>query len=121
MDGSVFERGAGGSAVPAGANWMFLNPLRELRRSVDGRRHSQQLAIETQDGRPVRPAQPDRTFGQGFEHRVEIEGRTAYDFQHLRRRGLLLQRLCEVVGALAQFGQQPRVLDGDDGLGGEIL
>ena len=27
----------------------------------------------------------------------------------------------EVGGALAQFVEQPRVLDGDDGLGGEIL
>ena len=29
--------------------------------------------------------------------------------------------LGEVGGALAQFVQQPRVLDGDDGLGGEVL
>ena len=36
-------------------------------------------------------------------------------------RGLLLQRLGEIVGALAQFVEQPRVLDGDDGLGGEVL
>ena len=35
-------------------------------------------------------------------------------------RGLLLQRLCEIIGALAQFIKQPRVLDGDDGLGGEV-
>ena len=27
----------------------------------------------------------------------------------------------EIVGALSQFVEQPRVLDGDDGLGGEIL
>ena len=36
-------------------------------------------------------------------------------------RGLLLQRLGEIVGALAQFVEQPRVLDGDHGLGGEVL
>ena len=41
--------------------------------------------------------------------------------QHLGGRGLLLQRLGEVVGALAQFVEQPRVLDGDDGLRGEVL
>ena len=34
--------------------------------------------------------------------------------KNLRRRRLLLQRL-------PQFVEQPRVLDGDDGLGGEIL
>ena len=41
--------------------------------------------------------------------------------QHFARRGLLLQRLGEIVGALAQFVEQPRVLDGDDGLRGEVL
>jgi hypothetical protein len=33
----------------------------------------------------------------------------------------LLQRLGEVGGALAQLSQQPRILDGDDGLGSKIL
>ena len=42
------------------------------------------------------------------------------DLQHLRGRRLLLQRLGEIVGALAQLVEQPRVLDGDDGLGGEV-
>src|SRR5262249_13957447 len=55
------------------------------------------------------------------ENRLQIEGRSADDLQHLRGRGLLLQRLREIVGALAQFVEQPRVLDGDDGLGGEVL
>ena len=36
-------------------------------------------------------------------------------------RGLLLQRFGEIVGALAQLVEQPRVLDGDDGLRGEVL
>ena len=40
--------------------------------------------------------------------------------QHFRRRGLLLQGFGEIVGALVQFVEQPRVLDGDDRLGGEI-
>ena len=43
------------------------------------------------------------------------------DAQHLRCRRLLLQRFAEIVGALAQFVEQPRILDGDDGLGGEVL
>ena len=42
------------------------------------------------------------------------------DLQHLRGRRLLLQRFGEIVGALAQLVEQPRVLDGDDGLGGKV-
>ena len=41
--------------------------------------------------------------------------------QHIRRCRLLLQRLGKVGRALAQFVQQPRVFDGDYGLGGKIL
>jgi hypothetical protein len=47
--------------------------------------------------------------------------RTGNDTQHLASRRLLLQRLGEVVGALMQFIEQTRILDGDDGLGGEVL
>ena len=43
------------------------------------------------------------------------------DLEYFRGRGLLLQRLGQIVGALAQFVEQPRVLDGDDGLRGEVL
>ena len=38
-----------------------------------------------------------------------------------RGRGLLLQRLAQIVGALAQLVEQAGVLDGDDRLRGEIL
>src|SRR6516162_9602620 len=48
--------------------------------------------------------------------------------KHFRRGRLLLQRLskvsgalAKVVGALTQFVEQPRVLDGDNSLSGEIL
>ena len=55
-----------------------------------------------------------------MKHRVKIAGRAADDLEHLRRGRLLLQQFGEIVGALAQFGQQPRVLDGDDGLSREV-
>ena len=41
--------------------------------------------------------------------------------QDLRSRRLLLQCLAKIAGALAQLVEQPRVLDGDDGLIGEVL
>ena len=56
-----------------------------------------------------------------LEHRLQIRPASCDDLQHLGGRGLLLQRLAEIVGALAQLVEQPRVLDGDDGLGGEVL
>src|SRR6516162_5505324 len=43
------------------------------------------------------------------------------DMTYLRRRGLLLQRLAEISCPLAQLVQQPRILDGNDGLGREAF
>ena len=56
-----------------------------------------------------------------IEDRLEFARRTGDDLQHFGGRGLLLQRLREIIGALTQLVEQPRVLDGDDGLGGEVL
>ena len=49
-----------------------------------------------------------------IEHRLQIEGRAADDLEHVGGGGLLLQQ------TLAQLVEQPRVLDGDDGLGCEV-
>ena len=57
----------------------------------------------------------------GLEHRLRRPDDASNDLQYLRGRGLLLQRLAQIVGALAQLVEQPRVLDGDDGLIGESL
>ena len=40
--------------------------------------------------------------------------------QYLGGRSLLLQRLTQIVSALAQFVEQPRILDGDDRLSSEV-
>ena len=69
----------------------------------------------------LRLADAGRILQHGLEHRLQVAGRAGDDLQHLGGRGLLLQRFGEIVGALAQFVEQPRVLDGDDGLGGEVL
>ena len=53
-------------------------------------------------------------FQHGLEHGLQLAWRTGNNAQHLRCGGLLLQRL-------AQFVEQPRVLDSDHRLGGEIL
>ena len=50
---------------------------------------------------------------QRVEHGLQVEGRAADDLEHVGGRGLLLKRF-------AQFVEQPRVLDGDDGLIGEV-
>ena len=55
-----------------------------------------------------------RLFKYRVEDRCEITGRAVDDLQHLSSRGLLLQ-------SFARFSDEPRVLDRDDRLHGEVL
>ena len=42
-------------------------------------------------------------------------------FQNVSSGGLLLKRLAQIIGALAQLVEQPGVLDRDHRLGGKVL
>ena len=60
-------------------------------------------------------AKPRAPLPAGVEHRLQIAGRTADDLEHVGGGGLLL-------GAIrTELIEQPRVLDRDDGLSGEVL
>src|SRR5262249_48496397 len=59
-------------------------------------------------------ADAHRVFQHRVEHRPQIAGRTTDDLQYIGSGGLLLERLAQLI-------EQPRVLDGDDGLVCEIL
>ena len=59
-------------------------------------------------------ANPCRIHQHGLEHGLQLAGRLADDLEHVGGGGLLLQRFAQLV-------EQAGVLDGDDGLGGEVL
>jgi len=59
-------------------------------------------------------AEPHRVLQHGVVNRLQFTRRRADYAKHICRGGLLLQRF-------AQFVEQPRVLDSDDGLGGKIF
>ena len=67
----------------------------------------------TVNGGRIRFAQPSCRLNQGVEHLLQVERRAADDLEHIGSGGLLLQRLPQLV-------EQPRVLDGDHGLVGEV-
>src|SRR5262249_24447302 len=80
----------------------------------------QGVAVPTADTSYLCSADADSVIQHGFKHRLQIGTRAGDNAQHLRRRRLLLQRFSKFDGSLAQLVQQPRILDGDDGLGGEV-
>ena len=59
-----------------------------------------------------------RLGDDGREHGFEIEGRI-HRLRYLTERAQLADRSAELVGALAQLVEQPRILDGDYRLVGE--
>jgi hypothetical protein len=74
----------------------------------------QRLAFPAVDISECGVADADGFLQHGLKNGLQITRRAADDLQHLRCGGLLLK-------GLAQFIQEPRVLDGDNGLSGEIL
>src|SRR5258708_28233333 len=69
------------------------------------------------DGRFISIAQPCSRFDECLEHRPQIEGRTADNLEHVSSCGLLLERLAQIVGALAYRVEHARVLNRDHSLG----
>src|SRR5262249_32808004 len=73
------------------------------------------------DVRDMRFAKARRRLNKRVQHGLQVECRAADDLQHVSGGGLLLKRFTQIVRALAQLLEQPRVLDGDDSLTGKIL
>ena len=67
---------------------------------------------ELQSGE-IGPANAHRVFQHSLEYRLELTRRTADDLEHVGGGRLLLQRFAQLI-------EQPRVLDGDDGLRGKV-
>src|SRR4030095_13134666 len=67
----------------------------------------------------INPANPRSALDDGVEDRLHIRGRTADDSEHLGRCRLMLQGLPQFCVTLAEFPEQPHVLDGDHSLIGK--
>jgi hypothetical protein len=67
------------------------------------------------------PTDPCSRLDQGVEHWLQIERRATDDLKHIAARGLVFERLLQIVCALLELSDQPRVVDCDERLRGEIL
>ena len=79
------------------------------------------VAIPTVDISKLGVADPYGILQHGFKYGLKITGRAADNLEHLRRGGLLLQRLGKFSRALLLCLEQPHVFDGDGGLISERL
>jgi hypothetical protein len=84
------------------------------------RRDPEVVAVPQENHSIIRRTKRDRRPDDGVENRLHNGRRATDDAQNLTTRRLLFQRLAQIVGALAQLIKQAAILDGDDGLIGEI-
>ena len=83
------------------------------------RHEVQKLAIKPVHKAELGLAQFRCAVGNHVEHRLGVRHRAGNDAEHLGRRGLLLERLAQIIGARLHLVEQAHILDGDDGLVGE--
>src|SRR5215813_9813108 len=114
MNGSSFECGTTRATAAAGTNWILSNERFKFWRCIISNNTTQHLAIEAEDKSPIGSTKPYRTFGNGFEDRLQIERRPTDDLKHIGGGSLLLKGFTQLV-------EESRVLDGDDGLRGKVL
>src|SRR5262249_17602089 len=114
MNGSSFECGTCRGSAAAGTNWILQNERFKFWRRIISNNTSQHLAIEAEDKSPIGSTKPYRTFGNGFEDRLQIERRPTDDLKHIGSGSLLLERFTE-------FAKQSRVLDGNHSLSSEVF
>ena len=118
---SLFERPARCHRIWAASNWILRQQLGRGHGGGLCRAAAECISFITEQHAELGVADARRVLQHGWNTGSRSPGELDDDAQHLGGRGLLLQRLSEIVRALAQFVEQPRVLDGDDGLGGEVL
>ena len=100
-------------APPQGLDTGFVRPANSA--ELD------QIMVGKRNGHDRIRKQVQSAADDGVEGRLRVGRRVTDDLENFRRRRLLLQRFAQVIRALTQLIEQPRILDGDNGLRGEVL
>src|SRR5262249_49325247 len=114
MNTAAFEQGASADTSAFRFDRHGFDPIHEFSGEAAGFSPIEYAIYLPGDRSLVGIGKPSGGFDQRLEHRFEVEGRAADDLEHVGGGGLLLQRFAQLV-------EQPRILDGDHRLRGEIL
>src|SRR5262245_45702139 len=114
MDNPALEQRASGGRSALEPDGNVLDVLHVFRGNAVSLCPIEYAIDLTGDGRLVGFTQARGRLDERLQNRCQIERRAADDLEHVGGGGLLLQRLAQLV-------EEPRVLDGDDRLRGEIL
>src|SRR6516162_10519053 len=107
--------------APRWRNWVAFHESDKFGRNAELRRGPVHLSIAAHNDRRIGFAQSRRSLGHGLQYGLQVKGRPADHLEHIAGRRLIFERLLQIARALTQFGDQPRILHGDDRLSCEIL
>jgi hypothetical protein len=96
-----------------GVEWTASARLGKRRRQIVRRDDAKSAAFVEKEIAKFGPTEPHCVCQHGFKYRPQRAGRARDYAQHISGSGLLLERFAQLV-------EQPRVLDGDDGLVREV-
>src|SRR5262249_42540811 len=113
LNDSAFKRGPSGDSSSSQLDGIVPHILDKRRRVTVASDLPVGFVLLARYGSQVPLAPPCGRLPAGIEKRLKIEGGAADDLEHVGSGGLLLQRF-------AQLGEEAGILDGDDGLAGEI-
>src|SRR5262245_31347587 len=102
------------SRSSTGPLWSFLPELGEFCRHAEQCGRAYGIILDPKQHAKVGVANAHCFFQHRLKYWVQLARRRANDLKHIGRSGLLLERL-------AQFIEQPCILDGNDSLSGKIL
>src|SRR5262249_47611653 len=108
----TFQQSSSHDRAPLRYHRESTHIFEELRREAIRLGGKEDSACLTGNGGFVGLAQLSSRFNERLQHRLEGKRRAGGHLEHVGGGGLLLQRLAQLV-------EQARVLDGNDGLGGE--
>src|SRR5262249_48804151 len=95
-------------------DWVFCPQLLETSNVIVTGHCTSGRSVVTENKSVRCVTEPSGGFDQRIEYYLQIERRTVDDLEHVSSSGLLLQ-------GFAQLIEQACVLDGDDGLSGEVF
>src|SRR4029453_19095896 len=64
------------------SNWVLLKEILEFRRNVVSDSRAQHFPIDSQNKPGIRTAQSRRVLDEGFENRIEVKRRSAYNLEN---------------------------------------
>ena len=103
MNDFAFKQDPPGYRSTVNSGWVTCEELGVFTREPVARFEVVSFALQSTYGNRVRLAQPRRQFDQSIEHRLQVEGRTADDLEHVGGRGLPLQRLVQLASEPRDF------------------